>query len=62
MSINLSICPVPEVKVNECASNPCKNDGRCIDGTNKFSCECKRGWTGTTCSIGEGILTKNSEK
>lgn len=35
--------------INECASNPCLNNGVCSDGINSFTCECRNGWTGPTC-------------
>ncbi|KAK2161038.1 hypothetical protein LSH36_122g04036 [Paralvinella palmiformis] len=37
--------------IDECASNPCHNDGLCVDGTNSFSCQCKDGYTNTLCQI-----------
>ena len=36
--------------VNECTSNPCANNGICIDGEGDYSCECQPGWTGKTCT------------
>ena len=39
--------------INECASSPCKNGATCKDGRNSFTCTCKPGYTGTTCSVGE---------
>ncbi|XP_052216208.1 neurogenic locus notch homolog protein 1-like isoform X3 [Dreissena polymorpha] len=35
--------------INECATIPCKNGARCIDGINAYSCKCVAGWTGTNC-------------
>ena len=35
---------------DECASNPCKNGGSCIDGLNTFTCTCADGYSGTDCS------------
>ena len=35
--------------INECASNPCKNGGKCKDGVNKYTCTCAAGFTGNTC-------------
>ncbi len=29
-----------EVNIDECNPNPCKNEGRCIDGVNAFTCNC----------------------
>ncbi|XP_054856624.1 fibulin-7-like [Eublepharis macularius] len=35
--------------INDCASNPCANGGTCMDGTDRYSCLCPSGWSGTTC-------------
>lgn len=33
--------------IDECASTPCKNGAKCVDGPNTYSCE---------CTEGEGVL------
>ena len=38
------------VDINECVNNPCKNDGRCIDGSNGVTCECVGDYKGATCT------------
>ena len=38
-----------EIDINECASNPCFQGSKCIDGIDKFTCECKLGYTGRVC-------------
>ena len=35
--------------IDECASNPCLNDGMCADGVNGFMCECEDGFMGDFC-------------
>ncbi|XP_067687305.1 protein crumbs-like isoform X2 [Haliotis asinina] len=36
--------------VDDCQSQPCKNNGSCTDGgTNNFTCSCSQGWLGPTC-------------
>ena len=35
--------------INECASAPCQNGGQCLDGINRYTCQCLAGWTGTNC-------------
>uniref|UniRef100_A0A182W1J3 EGF-like domain-containing protein n=1 Tax=Anopheles minimus TaxID=112268 RepID=A0A182W1J3_9DIPT len=43
-------CESGPMDVNECTSNPCANNGICIDGEGDYSCECQPGWTGKTCT------------
>ena len=38
--------------ISKCASSPCHN-GTCVDGDNKYTCICNRGFTGTNCDQGE---------
>ena len=47
---------LPPVDVNECASNPCKNNGVCVNRVNRFDCACKAGFTGSTCEKGMYML------
>jgi len=37
--------------VDECASNPCQNGGRCLRGLNRYYCQCKNGWAGINCEM-----------
>eukprot|EP00808_Paulinella_micropora_P011056 g122.t1 len=34
---------------NACLSQPCKNNGTCVDLPDGFRCDCKTGYTGTLC-------------
>ena len=36
--------------IDECSSQPCENDGTCNDEVNGYSCTCKAGYNGKTCS------------
>ncbi|CAG5861826.1 unnamed protein product [Menidia menidia] len=38
-----------QIDVDECASNPCQNEGTCKDQINSFTCECRPGYTGIHC-------------
>ena len=40
------------VDIDECESNPCENDGTCIDMEGEYECECESGYTGTHCETG----------
>ena len=35
--------------VDECASNPCQNNGTCNDAINQFQCSCLAGFTDDMC-------------
>ncbi|XP_060651506.1 cubilin homolog [Drosophila nasuta] len=37
------------LRLNECASNPCKNGGTCHDAYKSFQCICPKNWQGATC-------------
>jgi len=34
---------------DDCATNPCLNDGNCVDKLDGFFCECQDGWEGVNC-------------
>ncbi|XP_034753236.1 protein eyes shut homolog isoform X1 [Etheostoma cragini] len=38
-----------EIDTNECSSNPCQNQGDCVDRVNSYSCDCKIGFSGLNC-------------
>lgn len=38
-----------EIEIDECESNPCQNDGKCIDRIGGFDCVCKTGFSGDHC-------------
>uniref|UniRef100_A0A7N8WRN9 Eyes shut homolog n=1 Tax=Mastacembelus armatus TaxID=205130 RepID=A0A7N8WRN9_9TELE len=38
-----------EIDTNECSSNPCQNQGNCVDGVNSYSCSCRMGFSGLHC-------------
>jgi len=42
--------------IDECASRPCLNGGRCQDGLNEYQCNCTPGFTGTHCDTGASLL------
>ena len=49
MIIILPFINLPIIDIDDCASNPCQNDGSCIDGINSYECICVDGWSGENC-------------
>ncbi len=43
----------------ECASNPCKNGGQCLEDTLSYTCNCTKYYLGTHC---EGIIFSRLHK
>ena len=40
-------------ETDECACDPCHNDGVCLDSHNGYSCTCTAGFAGTQCDEGK---------
>ena len=43
-----------ERDIDECASSPCLNGGRCQDEVNSFQCLCLAGFSGNLCQVRHG--------
>lgn len=43
-----------ERDIDECASSPCLNGGRCQDEVNGFQCLCLAGFSGNLCQVRHG--------
>ena len=35
--------------IDECVENECLNNSTCVDGVNKYTCDCPPGFTGDFC-------------
>ena len=42
-----------QIDINECASQPCKHGGRCVDRPDGFHCVCAAGFSGVHCESGQ---------
>ena len=53
-----------ELNINECQSNPCKNQATCVDELNSYNCKCQPGFSGSRCETGicELNVVKNDTK
>lgn len=40
-----------ETDIDECAVNPCRNGGECVNMIAKFKCICPVGYSGTLCEV-----------
>ena len=39
-------------EIDECATNPCLNNGTCVDLLNSYYCNCSAGYNGSHCETG----------
>lgn len=43
------------VDIDECNSDPCQNDGTCVDQVDGFMCQCQDGYAGDMCDISKDV-------
>ncbi|XP_074663092.1 uncharacterized protein LOC141915457 [Tubulanus polymorphus] len=46
---------------NKCSPNPCQHFGQCIDGIDKYRCECLPGYGGINCEVSDGQVMEPQE-
>lgn len=42
--------------IDDCASEPCQNEGVCIDLVNSYMCTCQEGWEGKDCDLSKSLF------
>ena len=45
--------------IDDCADQPCQNEGNCTDAVNDYTCNCVAGYSGKNCSIGKDAVHVN---
>ena len=50
-----------ETNYNECESNPCLNNGTCIDMNNGYLCSCVPGFSGEHCETDVAVCNSTEE-
>ena len=45
-----------QTDIDECASQPCTNGGKCLDQEDRFICQCPSGTRGKLCEQGERAI------
>lgn len=47
-----------EINYNECDSNPCQNNGTCVDAENGYTCLCHAGYKGIHCEVDVAVCNE----
>ncbi len=55
ISLRLTLMFVSPARNSSCLPSPCENGGTCVVDGDAFSCVCKEGWEGATCSHSESL-------
>ncbi|KAJ3655012.1 hypothetical protein Zmor_014159 [Zophobas morio] len=50
-----------EEDFNECESNPCLNNGTCLDAANGYVCNCLPGYSGVHCELDVAVCNATNE-
>lgn len=50
-----------ELNIDECESNPCHNNGTCVDGSNGYSCICPAGYLGEFCEMDVSVCNDTED-
>lgn len=48
-----------ETEIDECLSNPCQNNGTCIDNLGYFECKCTEDYVGDHCEQLRQVTCEN---
>lgn len=57
---DISIWIILSLEIDECASNPCQNNGTCTDLLASYVCSCTEEYDGPQCDILKQITCENN--
>ena len=55
---NVHKCTYMTTAPDYCASCPCYNGGTCKNSANRYTCDCKTGYSGARCDLESKIIHK----
>ena len=60
LDLNSAVSCLLSTDIDECHSSPCHNGGDCVNEEAQYHCQCKAGYTGYNCEIGNALFLSNA--